>query len=125
MAEAFLKKHGGDQFEAYSAGIEPREIHPYTTSVMQEVGISLSGHYSKHVKEYMGRVNFGYVIILYEEAEKQYPTTFPGLTQRLSWSFEDPSAIIGSDEKKFMKFREVRDKMEQQIKSWASEKQPK
>ena len=125
MAEAFLRKYGGADFEAYSAGIEPRDIHPYTGRVMEEVGISLSGHSSKHVKEYMGRMNFAYVIILCEEAEKQCPTTFPGITQRLKWSFEDPAAIMGSDNEKFAKFREVRDKIEERIKSWLSEKQPR
>jgi arsenate reductase len=125
MAEAFLRKYGGADFEAYSAGIEPRDIHPYTERVMEEVGISLSGHSSKHVKEYMGRMNFAYVIILCEEAEKQCPTTFPGITQRLTWSFEDPSAVEKSEDKKLMKFREVRDKIEHRIKSWLSEKQPR
>ena len=122
MAEAFLKKHGGDQFEAYSAGTEPRDILPYTERVMGEVGISLSGHYSKHLKEYMGKINFAYVIILCEEAEKQCPTTFPGIVQRLHWSFEDPFTFSGSDEEKVKKFREVRDQIEQRVKSWLSEK---
>ncbi len=121
MAETFLKKYGGDQYEVYSAGIEPRDIHPYTERVMEEVGISLRGHYSKHIKEYMGRINFAYVIILCEEAEKQCPTTFPGITQRLKWSFEDPAAIVESDDKKLMKFQEVRDKIEERVKFWLSE----
>jgi arsenate reductase len=120
MAEAFLKKYGGDQYEVYSAGIEPRDIHPYTERVMEEVGISLRDHYSKHIKEYMGRINFAYVIILCEETEKQCPTTFPGITQRLNWSFEDPTAIVESDDKKLTKFREVRDKIEERVKSWLS-----
>ena len=55
MAEAFLRKYGGDEFEAYSAGTEPKGINPNTERVMEEVGISLSGQYSKHVKEYMGK----------------------------------------------------------------------
>jgi len=125
MAEALLKKYGGDQFETYSAGMEPIGIHPYTERVMEEVGISLRGHSSKHVKEYMGKVNFAYVITLCEEAEKMCPTTFPGILQRLRWSFEDPAAIVGSDDEKLTKFREVRDKIEQRIKSWLSEKPPK
>jgi arsenate reductase len=43
MAEAFLKKHGGDRFNAYSAGLEPTEIDPMTREVMQEVGIEMEG----------------------------------------------------------------------------------
>jgi arsenate reductase len=121
MAEAFLRKFGGDQFEAYSAGTEPRGIHPYTERVMQEIGINLGGQYSKGLGEFMGKIHFAYVIILCEEAEKMCPTTFPGITQRLSWSFEDPAAVDESDDRKLMKFREVRDKMEQRIKSWLRE----
>jgi arsenate reductase len=123
MAEAFLRKFGGSDFEAYSAGTEPRDILPYTERVMEEVGIDLSGHYSKHIKEYMGKINFAYVIILCEEAEKQCPTTFPGIVQRLHWSFEDPFTFSGSDEEKVKKFREVRDQIEERVKSWLSKKQ--
>ena len=123
MAEAFLRKYGGAYFEAYSAGIEPRDIHPYTERVIEEVGINLSGHYSKHLSEYLGKIHFAYVIILCEEAEKQCPTTFPGIVQRLYWPFEDPVAFIGPDEEKLVEFRKVRDQIEQRIKSWLSEKQ--
>ena len=28
MAEAFIRKYGSDRFEAYSAGLDPVEIHP-------------------------------------------------------------------------------------------------
>jgi len=41
MAEAFLKKYAGDRFEAYSAGLEPGLISPYTRQVMEEVGIDM------------------------------------------------------------------------------------
>jgi len=30
MAEAFLRSYAGNQYEAYSAGIEPKGIHPLT-----------------------------------------------------------------------------------------------
>ncbi len=121
MAEAFLRKYGGDEFEAYSAGLEPKAIHPYTNRVMEEVGVSLSGQYSKHIGEYMGKVHFAYVITLCEEAEASCPTTFPGLGRRLHWSFEDPAAFVGSEDEKLAKFREVRDKIDQRIKAWLAE----
>jgi len=125
MAEAFLRKYGGDRFEAYSAGTEPKGIHPYTERVMQEVGINLSGQHSKHVKEYMGKVHFGYLITLCDEAEESCPTTFPGIGQRLHWSFEDPSAFTGSEDEKLAKFQEVRNQIEQHIKTWLAEVQDK
>jgi arsenate reductase (thioredoxin) len=125
MAEAFLRKYGGDEFEAYSAGTEPKGINPNTERVMEEVGISLSGQYSKHVREYMGRIHFGYLITLCDEAEERCPTVFPGVGQRLHWSFEDPSAFVGSGDEKLAKFREVRDQIEPHIKTWLAEEQDK
>ena len=121
MAEAFLRKYGGADFEAYSAGTEPKGIHPFTERVMEEVGVSLSSQHSKHVKEYMGKVHFGYFIIMCDDAEKNCPTVFPGVGQRLHWSFEDPSAFVGSENGKVAKFREVRDHIDQQIRSWLAE----
>ncbi len=125
IAEAFLKKHGGDRYDAYSTGTEPKGINPYTERVMEEVGVSLSGQYSKHVKEYMGKVHFGYLITVCNEAEESCPTTFPGIGQRLHWSFEDPAAFVGPDEEKLAKFREVRDQIERRIKEWLAEQQGK
>ena len=121
MAEAFMRKHGGGQYDAYSAGTEPKSINPYTGRVMEEAGVSLSGQYSKHVKEYMGKIHFAYIITLCDEAEKSCPAIFPGMGQRLHWSFEDPGAIVGSDDEKLAKFREVRDRIERQIKEWLTE----
>ena len=118
MAEAFLKKYGGDKFEAFSAGLEPKVIHPYTELVMQEVGIPLTEQYAKSFREYMGKVLFAYLITVCAEAEKKCPTTFPGIGQRLYWPFDDPGAFEGSHDEKIMKFREVRDKIEQKIEEW-------
>ncbi len=121
MAEAFLRRYGGDEFEAYSAGLEPKPIHPYTNRVMEEIGVSLSGQYSKHLKEYMGKVHFGYLITVCDEAEENCPTAFPDVGQRIHWSFEDPAAFVGLDDETLAKFREVRDQIEQRIKAWLAE----
>ncbi len=118
MAEAFLKEYGGDKFEAYSAGLEPKAIHAYTEKVMTEIGIPLTGQHSKGFREYMGKVHFAYLITVCAEAEKNCPTTFLGFGRRLDWSFEDPAAFEGSDDEKIAKFREVRDKIQLKIKEW-------
>jgi arsenate reductase len=125
IAEAFLRKYGGDEFEAYSAGLEPKGINPYTSHVMEEIGLNLSGQYSKHIREYMGKVHFAYVITLCDEAEASCPTTFPGIGRRLHWSFEDPAAFLGSNDEKLSKFRKVRDQIERTIKEWLSGQQGK
>ncbi len=118
MAEAFLREYGSDRFEAYSAGLEPKGINPLTIQVMKEIGIDISGQRSKGVGEYLAKVNFQYLITLCDDAEKNCPTVWPGVNQRLHWSFEDPSAYQGTDSGKLLKFREIRDLIKNRIKEW-------
>ncbi len=119
MAEPFLRKYAGDKFKAYSAGIRPIGIIPYTRRVMEEIGISLEGHQSKHVDEYIGKIDFDYLITVCASAEKQCPV-FPGAGERIHWDFEDPVMQIGAEEEKLQKFREVRDQIDKRIKEWLS-----
>jgi arsenate reductase (thioredoxin) len=122
MAEAWLKHHAGDRFEVYSAGYEPTDINPFTRRVMEEVGLDLSGQYSKGVKEYLGKINFAYVISVCARAEKICPITFPSISrQRLFWAFEDPAAFEGTEEEKLAKFREIRDQIDRRILQWLRE----
>ncbi len=118
MAEAFLRAYGGAQYDVYSAGLEPKGIHPLTRQVMAEVGLDLAGQRSKDVTEYLGKVNFGYLITVCSHAEKNCPTTFLGVGNRLHWSFEDPAAFEGSAHETLAKFRQVRDQIEQRIQEW-------
>ena len=118
MAEAFLRTLAGDKYEAYSAGLEPEEIHPLTRAVMEEIGIDISSQYSKALKDYMGKMHFGYLITVCSEADKRCPSVFPGMGQRLHWDLEDPAKFIGFEEEKLQKFREIRDQIRLNIESW-------
>lgn len=53
MAEGILKTSYGDQYEAYSAGTKPTKVNPYAIKVMSEIGINISHHRSKSVKEFL------------------------------------------------------------------------
>lgn len=55
IAEAFLRKYAGDRFEAYSAGLKPAGVNPFTIQVLQEVGIDVSYQSSKGVDTYLGK----------------------------------------------------------------------
>ncbi len=124
MAEAFLRKYGEGRFEPFSAGLEARGIHPLTLQVMQERGLGLEGQYSKDVRTYMGKVNFGYLITVCDQADRYCPAAFPGVSHRLHWSFEDPAAAQGSPEEILAVFRRVRDQIEQRVQSWAAHTDP-
>jgi arsenate reductase len=120
MAEAFLRRYDDDRFEAYSAGLEPKAIHPLTRQVMAEIGYELDGQYAKDVIEYMGKQHFGYLITVCAQAERNCPRTFPDVSQRLHWDIDDPAAADGSDEEKLAVFRRVRDELEARIKAWVA-----
>lgn len=118
MAEAFLKHLAEDRFEAFSAGLEPKQIHPYTTKVMAEVGLDISNQRSKSLSEYMGKVHFGYLITVCSQADEKCPATFPGMGHQLHWDLEDPAAFHGTEEQRLEKFREVRDQVRRRIEGW-------
>jgi arsenate reductase len=118
MAEAFLKRHAGDHFEVYSAGLEPKDINPFTVRVMEELGYDLSDQRAKDVTEYLGKVHFGYLITVCAHAEKHCPKTFLGVSERIHWPIEDPAAFEGSDEETLEKFRQARDEIAVYIGVW-------
>jgi len=121
MAEAFLRKHGGDRFEAHSAGLEPKGLNPFTVKAMAEIGIDVTGQTSKGVDTYLGKTLFQHLVTVCDDADKNCPTVWPGVNNRMHWSFQDPAAVEGTDEEKLAKFREVRDLIEIKIKGWLAE----
>jgi len=121
MAEALLRKHAGEEFEVVSAGLEPKEIHPYTRKVMEELGLDLRSHYPKSVRDFLGKRHFGYLILVCSEAEAKCPV-FPGISFRLDWPFDDPAKAEGTEEERVSKFRQVRDQIEQRILAWLRER---
>lgn len=115
-----LRKHGGDRFEVFSAGLEPSVINPFTVKVLNEAGIDTSGQYSKLLTTYIGKMDFDYLITVCSNADEKCPY-FPGMGKRLHWPFEDPAAVVGSEVEKTTKFREIRDLIESKVKSWLKE----
>ncbi len=92
MAEGLLRALAGEQFEIFSAGTEPKgSILPEVEEVMREVGIDISSQWSKSVMEYLGKVNFGYVITVCADAEENCPAVFLNMGTHEHWPFDDPA----------------------------------
>ena len=49
MAEEILRHHGKEHLDVYSAGTKPSQVNPIAIQVMNEIGIDISKHRSKHV----------------------------------------------------------------------------
>jgi arsenate reductase len=121
MAEALLRKLGKKRFEVHSAGLHPAKINPYVKRVMREIDMDLIGQYFKNIDAYIGKMYFDYLITLCSYSEKQCPGIFPGIGEKLHWSFEDPAAFVRSESETLTRFREIRDQIEKCIKAWLEE----
>ena len=114
MAEGFLRHYGNDKFEVFSAGTKPSRINPTAIQVMKEVGIDISSHRSKDVKEFLGQ-HFDVVITVCDNAKESCPV-FPGNGVRLHWSFPDPPHEKAVTEAVLGEFRLVRDLIRERFK---------
>jgi arsenate reductase len=113
MAEGLLRSLAGDRFEALSAGTEATRVRPEAVSVMEEIGIDISGQESKTLDRYLDET-FDYVITVCDEANEACPF-FAGARERLHWSLPDPSAARGTEEERLSVFRSVRKRLRGRI----------
>src|SRR5947209_467972 len=113
MAEALLRRLGGDRFEAYSAGTEATRVRPLAIKAMQELGIDITGQQSKTLERYLDQP-FDKVITVCDQANEVCPVFF-GARERLHWSFPDPSKATGSEDDQLAVYREVRDAIRERI----------
>ncbi|MGQ9465514.1 MAG: arsenate reductase ArsC [bacterium] len=119
IAEGLLRNIAGDKFDVYSAGIEPTRVHPIAIKVMKEIGIDISNQSSKSVGSLLSE-HFGYIITVCDDAKEKCPT-FPGVSIRLHWPFEDPAKASGTKEEILSVFRRIRDQIKQKIELWLKE----
>lgn len=112
MAEGFINARYSDQYEAYSAGSEPTEVHPCAIEVMAELGINITSQRAKSLVEY-DNASFDYVVTMCADAHENCPI-FPGGVEYLHHPFVNPGSIPAPDTDRCASGRHVRD----QIKAW-------
>lgn len=116
MAEAYLKKYGGEKYFSESAGLEAGKLNPLAVEVMKEDGIDISNNKTNEVFEFLkeGRT-YQYVVTVCDEANAARCPVFPGVHQKINWSFTDPSSLTCTYEEKLQQTREVRDKIKEAV----------
>jgi arsenate reductase len=85
--------------------------------VLKEIGIDISGHYSKSVAA-IPASEVDTVITLCREEECP---VFLGKAQRLHWGLTDPAAFGGSAEEPLSAFRKIRDELSRRITAFLKE----
>lgn len=118
MAEGFCSALKLDEIECASAGIEMHGLNPNAVTVMQEVGIDISGHHSKTV-EALGDREFDYVVTVCDHASETCPF-FPARTAVIHRGFDDPpklAADAATPEEALDHYRRVRDEIREYVRS--------
>ena len=112
MAEGLLRAQYGDRYAVYSAGTQPSGVNPFAVAAMRDLGIDLSDHRSEHIDQF-AVTPMDYVVTVCDSARESCPY-LPAKQQNIHHSFEDPSAVDGTDAEKLAAFRRIRD----EIKVW-------
>jgi arsenate reductase len=109
----------GDGWRVASAGSKPAGyVHPMAIRVMQEIGVDISKHRSKHLEEFRDE-SVETVITVCGKADQVCPV-FPGQVNRHHWGFDDPVHAAGTDEEQLNVFRRVRDEIRRAFEAYAA-----
>jgi arsenate reductase len=119
MAEAYLKELGGEKFAVESAGLEAGTLNPLAIEVMKEDGIDISKNQTNDVFEFFKQSRlYHYVIAVCDEASAARCPIFPGVHQRINWSFADPSSFAGTHEEQLAATRIVRNEIKAAVQNF-------
>jgi arsenate reductase len=119
LAEGILREALGDRYRVASAGSKPAGyVHPLAVRVMEEIGLDISKHESKHLDQFL---NSGVetVITVCGNADQACPM-FPGCPNRHHFPFDDPAHATGAEEEQLAVFRRVRDEIRAVFQSYAA-----
>lgn len=86
--------------------------------VMQEIGIDISQHRSKHLDEFLNQ-NVETVITVCGNADQACPI-FPGQVNRHHFPFYDPAKAAGGSEAVLAVFRQVRDEIKRVFEAYGA-----
>lgn len=94
--------------EIESAGSHPGKLNPYAVAVMKEIGVDISGHYSKSIDQLSPKFIAGLEYLITLCAEEVCPT-MASKAKKLHWPHPDPATKEPlSEAEALQRFRETR-----------------
>ena len=111
MAEGLARQILGERAEVLSAGSNPASVSPLAVEAMAELGIDITGQYSKSV-DTIDPSGLDLVVTLC--AEEVCPI-LPAQVRRLHWPISDPAAQAPGEQQ--ARFRAARDLIQEKIKA--------
>jgi protein-tyrosine-phosphatase/DNA-binding transcriptional ArsR family regulator len=113
IAEALLRSLSGGSVEAFSAGSDPKPVHPNAVRVLALRGVDMSEQRPKHFDELAHR-RFDFVISLCDRVREVCPE-FPAGPRLIHWSIPDPAVARDTIEDTFPVFEEIANELESRI----------
>lgn len=104
-----LARHIFPEFQVHSAGSQPATLNPFAVTVLKEVGIDISNHYSKSYNDLPKDFtdNLDYIITLC--AEEVCPVIV-SKAKKIHWPLPDPASKKPLSDSEFLeRFRIARD----------------
>jgi protein-tyrosine-phosphatase len=123
MAEAILRRWGGDRFRALSAGSHPRgTVHPMALELLKKLHHPTEGLRSKSWSEFARPESppLDFVFTVCDQAAGETCPIWPGQPMTAHWGVEDPAAFVGPEAGQRDLFRRVYFVLDNRIKIFAS-----
>ena len=115
MAEGITKSLVGPNVFVDSVGIRKGQSDPFTTVVLEEIGIDISDHCPKTFGELQNE-SFDLVISLSSEAQhKAVELTRTSDCMVEFWHTMDPSIVDGSRDQRLVAYRSIRDQLREKL----------
>ena len=124
MAEGIAKKIFGSDAQIQSAGSNPSQLNPLAIEALQEMGIDISGNFSKTVDQITPEFleNLDFLITLC--AEEVCPILISN-AKKLHWPLPDPAGHSHlSADQQLERFRAIRDQIQEKLIHWQIELEP-
>ena len=123
MAECALARLGGDRFEAFSAGSQPKDApHPRTLALLESLHYDVSGLRSKSWDGFArpGAPELHFVFTVCDNARGETCPVWPGQPMTAHWGVADPAAAEGPEDRIVLAFKRAYGELEARIRLFTS-----
>jgi arsenate reductase len=101
LAESLLNRLGGERFQAFSAGSQPKgEVHPEALAILSRLGHDTLNLHSKSWRDFdsgTGEAEMDFVFTVCDSAAAETCPIWPGHPTMAHWGIADPAAVTGRD----------------------------
>ena len=124
LAEALLRRLGGERFISLSAGSQPAgQVHPYALELLQQRGFETTGLRSKSWSEFGDEFNrepLDFVFTVCDSAAAEVCPVWPGQPMSAHWGIPDPAAAEGSEAERRLAFATAFRQMKSRIEAFTA-----